>query len=138
MKRIYLVRHGESEGNLDTTLYLNKADHAIKLSPKGIGQAMTAGLKLNKELTALGENIEKTILQINTNISSESSTLTDKKQHFKKIIAGFDYYQGALSGADQMIDDFKTLYNNQYYKNVQIIYGIGIIGFIITFVMKKK
>ena len=92
----------------------------------------------NKELTALGENIEKTILQINTNISSESSTLTDKKQHFKKIIAGFDYYQGALSGADQMIDDFKTLYNNQYYKNVQIIYGIGIIGFIITFVMKKK
>ena len=53
MKRIYLVRHGESEGNLDTTLYLNKADHAIKLSPKGIEQAMTAGLKLNKELTSL-------------------------------------------------------------------------------------
>ena len=63
--------------------------------------------------------------------------LTDKKQHFKKIIMGFDHYQGVLLGADQMIDDFNTLYNNQYYKNVQIIYGIGIVGFVITFLMKK-
>ena len=71
-------------------------------------------------------------------ISKENVLLTDKKQKFNEIILGFDHYQGALSGADQMIDDFKTLYNNQYYKNVQIIYGIGIIGFVITFLMKKK
>jgi hypothetical protein len=92
----------------------------------------------NKELTDLGENVEQTILQTNKNISGESSTLTDKKQHFKQLILGFEHYQGSLSGADQMIEDFKTLYNIQYYKNVQIIYGIGIIGFIITFLMKKK
>ena len=92
----------------------------------------------NKELTTLGENIEQTILQINKTISKENVLLTDKKQKFNEIILGFDHYQGALSGADQMIDDFKTLYNNQYYKNVQIIYGIGIIGFVITFLMKKK
>jgi len=92
----------------------------------------------NKELTALGENIEQKILQINKNISKENVMLTDKKQHFKEIIMGFDHYQGALLGADQMKDDFNTLYNNQYYKNVQIIYGIGIVGFVITFLMKKK
>ena len=92
----------------------------------------------NKELTTLGENIEQTILQINRTISKENIVLADKKQKFKEIIMGFDHYQGALQGADQMIDDFKTLYNNQYYKNVQIIYGIGIIGFVITFLMKKK
>lgn len=62
MKRIYLVRHGESEGNLDTTLYLNKADHSMNLSPKGIGQAMTAGLKLNKELSSI-VNTDKTSIK---------------------------------------------------------------------------
>ncbi len=53
MKRIYLVRHGESEGNLDTTLYRHKADHAIELSDKGINQAINAGFKLRTELRSI-------------------------------------------------------------------------------------
>ncbi len=41
--KIYLVRHGESEGNLDHSVHVRKADHAIDLSPKGLRQAEITG-----------------------------------------------------------------------------------------------
>ena len=47
---IYLVRHGETEGNIDRSVYLTKADHAIRLTPKGIEQARTAGVFLADHL----------------------------------------------------------------------------------------
>ena len=34
--RVILLRHGESEGNADATLYRTKADNLIELTPKGI------------------------------------------------------------------------------------------------------
>jgi len=42
-KRIILIRHGESEGNLDNSLYETTPDYALKLTPKGISQAKLAG-----------------------------------------------------------------------------------------------
>ena len=40
---IYLVRHGQTEGNVDHTLYTIKADHSIRLTSTGIEQAKEAG-----------------------------------------------------------------------------------------------
>jgi len=40
---LYIVRHGETEANVDRSLYITKADHAIRLTPKGIQQAKDAG-----------------------------------------------------------------------------------------------
>lgn len=42
-KRIILIRHGESEGNFDNSLYETTPDYALKLTPKGISQATLAG-----------------------------------------------------------------------------------------------
>ncbi|MBK9191395.1 MAG: phosphoglycerate mutase family protein [Crocinitomicaceae bacterium] len=47
--RIILVRHGESEGNIDKSLYNVKPDYALELTEKGKAQAREAGLKI-KEL----------------------------------------------------------------------------------------
>lgn len=58
--RIYLVRHGESEGNLDKKLYQRKPDHAIELSPLGHQQAVGAGKFLREhfeEANLLGQAI---------------------------------------------------------------------------------
>lgn len=41
--RLYLVRHGETTANLDKAVYLETADHAVPLSPKGHLQAQEAG-----------------------------------------------------------------------------------------------
>jgi broad specificity phosphatase PhoE len=46
-KRIILVRHGESEGNLDKTIYTKKPDFALDLTENGLQQAKGLGGKLN-------------------------------------------------------------------------------------------
>ncbi|MET0101462.1 MAG: histidine phosphatase family protein [Sedimenticola sp.] len=42
-KRIILVRHGESIGNIDKNLYAHTPDHAVSLTDKGREQARLAG-----------------------------------------------------------------------------------------------
>lgn len=42
-KRIILVRHGESEGNLDKNVYSRVPDHRVQLTEKGKEQAKKAG-----------------------------------------------------------------------------------------------
>ncbi|MCE5166293.1 hypothetical protein HAX54_016983, partial [Datura stramonium] len=42
-KRIILVRHGESEGNVDKNVYATVPDHRVQLTEKGIEQAKKAG-----------------------------------------------------------------------------------------------
>ena len=48
-KRIILIRHGESEGNLNKRIYNQKPDYALLLTDKGKQQASAAGV-LIKEL----------------------------------------------------------------------------------------
>lgn len=50
VRNIYLVRHGESAGNVDKSVHLTHADHAIPLSPRGVEQAHRAGQALMKHL----------------------------------------------------------------------------------------
>jgi len=45
-KKIILIRHGESEGNLDNSLYENTPDYALKLTQNGISQARLAGTEI--------------------------------------------------------------------------------------------
>lgn len=48
--RIILLRHGESEGNLDRTLFERKPDHAHALTARGRAQARAAGRRLRQML----------------------------------------------------------------------------------------
>jgi len=43
---IILVRHGESEGNVDREVYTRKPDHLVELTKRGIGQAKEAGKRI--------------------------------------------------------------------------------------------
>ncbi|KAF3531686.1 hypothetical protein DY000_02043877 [Brassica cretica] len=51
-KRIILVRHGESEGNLDTSAYATTPDHKIQLTESGLLQAREAGARLRSLLSS--------------------------------------------------------------------------------------
>lgn len=46
-KRIILVRHGESEGNIDTAAYVTTPDNKIQLTSLGLAQARVAGTRLH-------------------------------------------------------------------------------------------
>src|SRR5215208_6099932 len=46
-KRIILIRHGQSEGNVDQSLFEFKPDYALNLTDEGIEQAKQAGMEIN-------------------------------------------------------------------------------------------
>jgi broad specificity phosphatase PhoE len=47
-KRLILVRHGESEGNVNQSIYSSKADNALHLTETGWNQALSAGRALRE------------------------------------------------------------------------------------------
>mgnify|MGYP002827455838 CR=1 FL=1 len=49
-KRIIFLRHGESEGNVDHSVYMKKSDCQLELTKRGKGQARDAGRKLKRLL----------------------------------------------------------------------------------------
>jgi broad specificity phosphatase PhoE len=50
-QRIILVRHGESQGNLDTAAYSTTPDQKIPLTPHGLQQARHAGRTIHRILS---------------------------------------------------------------------------------------
>lgn len=54
-RRIILVRHGESQGNADDSLYETVPDHALELTERGVGEVRAAGERL-RDLIA-GESV---------------------------------------------------------------------------------
>uniref|UniRef100_A0A7N0V1Y9 Phosphoglycerate mutase n=1 Tax=Kalanchoe fedtschenkoi TaxID=63787 RepID=A0A7N0V1Y9_KALFE len=54
-KRIILVRHGESQGNLDNAAYSTTPDYKIPLTESGLEQARLAGEKIRRAISGEGE-----------------------------------------------------------------------------------
>jgi broad specificity phosphatase PhoE len=55
-KRIILVRHGESQGNLDMSAYTTTPDYRIPLTALGVEQARAAGRRIHDVVAAAGGN----------------------------------------------------------------------------------
>ena len=49
-ERIIIIRHGESQGNTDKSIYRNVPDYAIPLTAKGRQQSHDAGIELHERL----------------------------------------------------------------------------------------
>lgn len=54
-RRIVLIRHGESEGNVDDSVYERVPDHALRLTDRGRAQAAEAGERLRTQFA--GERV---------------------------------------------------------------------------------
>lgn len=54
---LVLVRHGQSQGNVDESVYYTIPDHKIQLTHLGQLQATEAGKKLNSLCPILGKNV---------------------------------------------------------------------------------
>ena len=46
--RILLIRHGQSQGNIDVNQYQTVPDYALNLTPKGIEQSIEAGIRIKE------------------------------------------------------------------------------------------
>lgn len=55
--RIILIRHGESEGNVDDSIYQRKPDVHVRLTSAGKRQAIEAGVRLCREVIPPDETV---------------------------------------------------------------------------------
>lgn len=51
-RRIILVRHGESQGNLDGSAYTTTPDYRIPVTPKGLAEARRAGDRIRRVVSS--------------------------------------------------------------------------------------
>ena len=77
-KRIILIRHGESEGNIDKTIYAKIPDYTIELTEKGKEQAFIVGKELKEVIK------EETILFTISPFWRTRSTFEQIAQSFDK------------------------------------------------------
>lgn len=86
-KRIILVRHGESEGNIDETLYCRVPDPLIPLTERGYEQAKTAGATMKTILEEDGDAY-KLFFYISPYKRSKQTAATIAKQFDREKILG--------------------------------------------------
>ncbi len=104
MQNIYLVRHGESMGNVDKNVHKELPDHAIPLSETGHSQAIAAGKSLRQLLagkedekvriwTSPYQRTRQTASYIETELNEHFQFL-DKKEDIKLCEQQFGLFDG--------------------------------------------
>jgi hypothetical protein len=122
-KKYYVYFNKNPEVNEFQNYYANS---------KGQLQSMTS------ELFLTTNNIDKSIDMLNSQMQSVTVKLTDEKKlniQLKKILK--DLYN-TKEGSEELIDDSKEEYNQQYFYNWELIIGIFIVSGLLTYVFKSK
>jgi hypothetical protein len=75
-------------------------------------------------LSNIINNLKGDITNLNNNINAKLEQI-DSEKELKGVNSGiFSNINTSNSGAKIMIDDYKTVYNTQYYKNVELVIGV--------------
>ncbi|KAF6171637.1 hypothetical protein GIB67_042152 [Kingdonia uniflora] len=83
-KRIILVRHGESQGNLDYSAYTTTPDYKIPLTPFGLTQARLAGQNIRNVISEQGESNNSKVYFYVSPYERTRSTLREIGRSFPK------------------------------------------------------
>ena len=93
---------------------------------------------ISKNLFVVTNAIDSSIEKLDNKMSSISVKLEDEKNLNKEMIDILTNLQNTQNGSEILIDDSKTKYNEQYYKNIQIIVGIFIVSGLLATILKKN
>ena len=87
---------------------------------------------MSKDLFLTTNNIDKNIEVLDNEMMKISIKLENEKKLNKEMSELINNLQNTQNGSEILIDDSKTKYNIQYYKNVEIFIGILIISGLLT------
>lgn len=93
---------------------------------------------LSREMFLTTNNIDKSIEDLDKQMSSVSLQLNDEKNLNKELVALISNLEKTKNGSEILIKDSKTKYNDQYYKNVEIFIGLLIVSGLLSVLFKKK
>ena len=83
--------------------------------------------KLNKDVFILTNDVEKDIERLNSVVTRINLKLGVEKELNGELFSLISNLQNTKNGASVMLDDTTTIYNKQYYLNIEIFVGIFII-----------
>ena len=93
---------------------------------------------MSKDLFLTTNNIDKNIEDLDNKMLNISIQLEKEKKLNKEMSELINNLQNTQNGSEILIDDSKTKYNIQYYKNVEIFIGILILSGLLTKLVIKK
>ena len=93
---------------------------------------------MSKDLFLTTNNIDKNIENLDNEMLQISIKLENEKKLNKEMSELINNLQNTQNGSEILIDDSKTKYNIQYYKNVEIFIGILILSGLLTKLVIKK
>ena len=93
---------------------------------------------ISRDLFLTTNIIDKTIDNLDKTMSDISLKLENEKKLYKELTDLITNLQNTQNGSEILIDDSKVKYNNQYYKNVEIIIGIVTLCGLLATLFKKN
>lgn len=92
---------------------------------------------LSRDLFLTTNNIDKNIDILDKEITAISIQLEDEKKLNKEMMEILKNLQNTQNGSEILINDSKSEYNQQYYKNVEIFIGMLIVSSLLAALFKK-
>ena len=92
---------------------------------------------MSKDLFLTTTNIDKNIELLNDKMMEISKELEKEKLKHDKLMKQQNALENTENGSEILIDDAKTEYNMQYYRNWEMFFGILIVLNIILRIFKK-
>lgn len=112
MKNLYLVRHGESEANVDEEVYRRIPDHRISLTDRGKKQAALAGKELNY-MAPVGSSL---IVHSPWNRAKTTATIIKEHMTLHRTIG---FQEDPLIYEHSVVHSFKDMENKEKYYSTE-------------------
>ena len=93
---------------------------------------------MNRNMFLVTNNIEKNIQTLNKFVLLSSIKLNNEKALNKQMTDLINNLENTQNGSEILVDDSKTKYNIQYYKNVEMFIGILIVCGLMSKLFKNK
>lgn len=93
---------------------------------------------LNKDLYNLGSNVVENTNKLNEKLFELDIKINEEKNIQNILKKKLKNLENTNNGSDILIDEYVTIYNNLYFKNISIIFGIILLGFTVGKIFIKK
>jgi Rad3-related DNA helicase len=92
-------------------------------------------LDLSNKLLNMSKNIENNILELNKKNKLLIKKLNEEKEENEELNELLRSLKSTENGSKELINNTKELYNNQYYQNIELFFGILIVS---SFLIKLR
>ena len=82
---------------------------------------------MSKEIISLTNSINNNIETLNAEMSTISGKIKREKELNERLTSKMDNLENTQNGSEILIDDSKTAYNLQYFKNWEMFVGVLIV-----------